>query len=74
LAESWRQLQEFEQAIPAYQAAISLNDQVAQYHSGLGESLRRLGNCEEAVVAFEQALEIDANNQRAIQGLSACRP
>jgi len=58
---------QFEKAAKLFEEAVEKNPGFHQAHSSLGYSLRRLGNYEGSLAAYNQALEIDPNYAEAIE-------
>lgn len=59
--KGWRELEKGQEmkSIARFRAALELYPQFAAAHSALGAAYLRLGDRDEAMTAFEQALEID---------------
>jgi tetratricopeptide (TPR) repeat protein len=58
---------EYEKAIRAYRSAIKLDPQMYQAHSSLGYALRKTGQFEESLVAYDTALGIRPSYAEAIE-------
>ncbi len=58
---------QFTKAIKEYRSAIKLVDGFYQAYSSLGYALRRTGNFEESLQAYDQALAINPNYVEAIE-------
>ncbi len=60
-----------ERALDACKQAQALGDQFAPVHLALGQVLRGTGRYDQAVHAYERALEIDPTSDDALRGLAA---
>ena len=58
---------EYEKAIRAYRSAIKLDPQMYQAHSSLGYALRKTGQFEESLAAYDTALGIRPSYMEAIE-------
>jgi tetratricopeptide (TPR) repeat protein len=61
------------QAIETFQKSISLYNQAAAPHFGLGRAYQINRDCEKASIEFRLALSIDPSYQSAREALEACR-
>jgi tetratricopeptide (TPR) repeat protein len=70
----WSQfaLREYAQAVDAFAQSLEIEEN-ARTHYAIGESYRRLGDCEQATPHFERALELDPSMEDAAEGLSKCQ-
>ncbi|QJR09517.1 hypothetical protein DSM104443_00561 [Usitatibacter rugosus] len=55
------------------EAAIAQGIRMAPMYANRGAMYRSKGNCERAIVEYEEALKIDPNLQSALRGRDACR-
>ncbi len=62
----------YEKALENVAASIEMNPSAAAY-AMRGEILAAQGKCSEAVSAFDQALKLDSQNARALQGIKTCQ-
>jgi hypothetical protein len=67
------QLKDIDGSLADSEAAIALGQRTATLYANRGAMLRSKGNCERAIVEYEEALKIDPNLQGAQRGLDACR-
>jgi len=67
------QLKDIDGSLADSDAAIAQGIHTAPMHSSRGAMFRSRGNCERAIVEFEEALRIDPNLQSAQRGRDACR-
>jgi len=58
-----------EEAIEAYQQAISVDPKDTYPYNGLGNALSALGRNEEAIIAFQQAINVDPKYAYPYNGL-----
>jgi tetratricopeptide (TPR) repeat protein len=58
-----------EEAIEAYQQAITLDPKYALPYNGLGNTLSDLGKTKEAIEAYKQAIDVDPENALTYNGL-----
>jgi tetratricopeptide (TPR) repeat protein len=63
----------YEEAIAHLQKAIEYGGATEEYSYELGFCYAYLNKCDEAVLWFEKALEINPNSAIARQGLDYCR-
>lgn len=66
--------QRFEEAEGALMEAIRLNPESADAHSYLADALRALGRLPEAAESYQQAIRLDPDHTRALDGLDAVLP
>jgi tetratricopeptide (TPR) repeat protein len=62
----------YEKALESVDASIERNPSAAAY-ALRGDILVAQGKCSEAVSAFEEALKLEPQNARALQGIKTCR-
>ncbi len=62
----------YEDAIPMLEKAVDLGSTSVEYRYELGLSYSYLGDCEQAIIWFEQTLILDPSNEIALQGLRDC--
>ena len=71
LAEDWVALQQIDRALATIDDAIQANPDSASLHALRGTTLARSYRKDDARVAFEHSIEIDAQNSEALGGLAA---
>lgn len=62
---AYSQVQRYEEALTAFERAISLDPSYAPSYLNKGEALDNLGRYEEALAAYEQAIRLDPNYARS---------
>jgi hypothetical protein len=67
------QMKDIDGSLADSDAAIAQGIHTAPMHASRGGMFRSRGNCERALVEFEEALKIDPNLQSAQRGRDACR-
>lgn len=72
LAAKLLEAKSYDKALENVAASIEMNPSAAAY-AMRGEILVAQGNCSEAVPAFDQALKLDPQNTRALQGIKSCQ-
>lgn len=65
LALIYIQQEQFDEAIPQLEKAIAQKPDVAFFHNNLGVALQHTGDLYKAIDAFQAALEIDSNYEKA---------
>ena len=65
------QAKSYPKALENVDASIAENPSAAAY-ALRGDILAAQGNCPEAAAAYGQALKLDPQNARALQGIKAC--
>jgi tetratricopeptide (TPR) repeat protein len=71
LADDWIALQQADRALSSIDAALKASPESASLHALHGTTLARTYKKDDARIAFERALEIDAQNAEALGGLAA---
>ena len=64
-AKSFHQQRRYEEAVKIYDEVLAKNPSDAQVHFLLGASKKALGKPQEALVAFQKAVELDEKHQQA---------
>ena len=67
------QVKDIDGSLADSEAAIAVGQRSAPMYASRGAMFRSKGNCERAIVEFEEALKIDPNLQSAQRGRDACR-
>lgn len=73
-AEALFRAKNYEKALQNVRTSLEKDPDQAPAHALLGDILSAQGRCEEAVPAYGKALELDASDLRARDGMTRCRP
>lgn len=71
-AKKLYELGEHEKAVSRAEHALELNPNLTDAYTLIGSIRSKQGRCEEAKIAFQKALELDKDNQKAIKGIARC--
>lgn len=74
LAEALFKAKNYDKALQSVRTSLEKDPSQASAHTLLGDILSTQGRCEEAVPAYGKALEFDADNLRARDGMARCKP
>ncbi len=74
LAETLFKDKNYDKAIEYVRRSLDKDPLLAPAHTLLGQILNAQGNCKDAILAFQQALAIDAASTSASEGLAHCKP
>ena len=66
-------MQRYTDAIPHFEAALSINPDFAEAHDNLGTALASRGDCAAAIPHFEAAIRATPNYARASYNLGSCQ-